>query len=138
MSESKMSEMIQHRKNKAPRTPPHFIAALFRFYRVCGVAGCARARRCNRDDAPCFARLWPHVTERDKLAVRAMFTAIGTQQPIAQVLAAGEAALARWDADHAAAPQDASHDASAELAIPNVPGDADIKPPQHAARIRVL
>jgi len=76
------------------------IAGLFSFHRICADARCRRARTCcgARDREPCFAALWPRVSERDKLGVRALMSALGSGSTIAQALDASATMQARYDA----------------------------------------
>ena len=74
------------------------IAMLLGFHRHCGNKSCRRGRRCANRATPCFDAFWPLVPERTKDRLRAMMTQAAQGGSAAAIDAAGERAVARYDA----------------------------------------
>jgi len=85
--------------DKPERSPRELAAAWFGLHRVCVHRACRRAKRCCGGATPwCFTACWRHIPERDKVEMRAVFTARGDGASVADAMAAGAAAVAKWEA----------------------------------------
>jgi hypothetical protein len=88
-----------HDSGQPERSPREIVSAWFGFHRVCPQRACRRAMRCcGGAMPPCFTLCWPHVPERDKVAMRAIFAARHAGASVADAMEAGEIAVVKWDA----------------------------------------
>lgn len=107
------SSKIRSRKSRAPeardepasdgdapdRSPRELVAAWFSFHRVCPERACRRAMRCcGGAMPPCFTLCWPHIPERDKVAMRATFAARLEGVSVEDAMTAGAAEVLKWEA----------------------------------------
>lgn len=73
------------------------LCTLLKFWRICGRAGCRRARACAGDPDACFERHWPAVSEPFKVLWRAAIQARAGGRDVKTAIEIGVAARKRWD-----------------------------------------
>ena len=98
------------------------------FWRVCERKVCRRARGCAGDANACFVHFWPHVPEEVKIRIQAGIVARRAGGSEADMVRAGEEALARQRAAQLPASEQR----------PDGLRDSAVRPLQGIARVRAL
>jgi len=112
---------------RPPRTAQNIIAFIFQWHAHCSDRACRRALECRGGETPlCFDNFWPGVSERDRVGVRAILTALSQRVAWPDVVAACERAWDRWDA------------LAAKGLVTAEPMAATWAPPQPAAALEIV